>query len=485
MNIKQFLHARFLIFFYLICYFFILAPKLIHEPTPFYDWDESIYVQLGRSMVTDGTFVPQWQGMNWLDKPQLVPLFYGLVIKLTPFTTPEVSTRVASLLLAIGALYLVYRLFEKVTKEPFLPLLAVIITSFTPIFLQRSQVANTDVFVLLGWVGYLIFFQRKYLSVFFLALAVFSKSLLGFFPIGVMGLYYTYRLITKDIKKAEYQAILKRLVIHASLFLSWYLVMLIIYGQDFWIQHIVESHTKRVTASIESHFGKRTYYIDLMFEQFGRYAGLSFASVVIILYQWWKKQLDNSQLLAALFLFPWFIFLNLTKTKIFWYSYPVIPLFAFLMIYPLSLLKRYHTLMYLAIAIIMFSFLNNQLIEKKTHLAQYSKPEAHHRLAIYATPRCEKMYLLVDKTTRDTLSTLESMDLLISTSRWWGSHPSMMFYFNKPIELSYDPENFTETLKTLPKKSCAVTETLEAETTTATGFTLLKKFDTLSLYQKR
>ncbi len=95
------------IIFFLFFYFAITSFKLISHPTPFYDWDEAIYAQVGREMVQKKSLIPLWQGQNWLDKPPLTPLIYGLVAALSPFA-PEISTRLFTLILSIAVLILVY-----------------------------------------------------------------------------------------------------------------------------------------------------------------------------------------------------------------------------------------------------------------------------------------------------------------------------------------------------------------------------------------
>ena len=94
---------------FLIFYFSIIAFKLISHPTPFFDWDESLYIQTGKEMIEQSKFLmPVWQGAYWLDKPPLIPLIYGLITKLTFFSTPEITTRIFSLIISIIILGFIY-----------------------------------------------------------------------------------------------------------------------------------------------------------------------------------------------------------------------------------------------------------------------------------------------------------------------------------------------------------------------------------------
>ncbi|MDO8610846.1 MAG: hypothetical protein Q7R95_09970, partial [bacterium] len=76
-NLLVQLQKHILIIVFLVFYFGITSYKFIHTPTPFYDWDESIYAQVGREMINQKSVIPLWQGKFWLDKPPLVPLAYG------------------------------------------------------------------------------------------------------------------------------------------------------------------------------------------------------------------------------------------------------------------------------------------------------------------------------------------------------------------------------------------------------------------------
>src|SRR3989344_8908383 len=131
-------HLSLIIF--LTLYFFVIAFKLVNHPTPFYDWDESINVQVSKEIIKNKSLVPLWQGKAWLDKPPLPFLFFGIIMKLTPFLQPEISLRLTSLFLSIVALVFVYLIYLKVetsrrdVSTGMIAFLSVVITAFTPIF---------------------------------------------------------------------------------------------------------------------------------------------------------------------------------------------------------------------------------------------------------------------------------------------------------------------------------------------------------------
>ncbi|MGB9707274.1 MAG: ArnT family glycosyltransferase, partial [Microgenomates group bacterium] len=195
----NFIKKNLIFFIFLTLYFFSISFRIITSPLPFYDWDEAIYMQVGREMIEKLSLVPIWQGKFWLDKPPLVMLTYGLWQKIFSFITPEISARLLNLLLNILFFILIYSLILKTTKSKLTAFFTVFITSFTPLSIQRAYTVNMDVFLGIGWFGYFLFYPNLTLSTLFLSLAVFSKSLLGFYPIFLNFGYYSFLFINKKI----------------------------------------------------------------------------------------------------------------------------------------------------------------------------------------------------------------------------------------------------------------------------------------------
>lgn len=469
---------------YLLVFTILFSLKLIQNPFPFFDWDESIYAEVGQEMMQQvSPIVPLWQGQYWLDKPPLVPLFYGIVMLVTPFLAPEISTRLATLFLSVFALSLLYALYYRVLKETWITTLIVMITSLTSIFLQRAQVLNVDVFLLIGWLGYILFYRRFWISLIFLSFSVYSKSLIGFYPVGMMGLYFLFELFTRKISWKDFMKEIGRMLLQSGILLIWHLGMFLRFGPTFLYQHFYESHVKRVTASIESHFGQRTFYIDLLTIEYGKYIALSVFGFILIFYQWIRNQINDKKLLYSYLFFPWFVFLNLTKTKIFWYGHPYLGQFAFLMVYPITLLKRFK-LLYFAVILIVMSLIIQHYFFRATVLDDfYSSNDPHHKLATYANGYCQELYVVVEPEGRTASKTLEELGLLISTSRWWGNHPSMVYYFDGSIAFIYTLDELEQATRNAKKDSCFVVNTNDSEALEFVGsLDQLQSFDPLSLY---
>lgn len=447
----------FVIIFIFLC---IHLFKVISDVQPFYDWDEGIYAQVGREMIRAKSYiVPLWQGKAWLDKPPLPSLVYGLAT-LIP-VQPELSMRVISVLLSGLALVLFYACAYQFSGSVVVSLTSIIITSFLAPFLQRTQVLSVDVFLLIGWLGYVLFYKKMYLGTFFLLVAVLSKSLLGYFPVAMVLLFETFELLLYKKKKYrnEYRHFLQILLFQIAVSSIWFIWMYAQYKDAFIQYHFIDSHFKRVTSSIEQHFGQRTFYIDIIIEQFKWFLVPIVASLCVLSYEFFIKKRKEA-FFSVLFV-PWFLFLNLTKTKIAWYIYPVLPQFAFLCVYLIRFIPKDWIKIGVAVAILFYFFKTITPLDSyiKTN---YSKWEGHQLIAQDAHKvGCSDISVLVSATTRTSYETLKSMDLVIHTTTWWGDHPSMAYYADMPTQYYYTVPEFERLMISENPTRCFIMETAD------------------------
>lgn len=482
-KLKSLFKGHWLVISFLIFYFLTIAYKLIVYNTPFYNWDESIYSQSGREMIAQKSLlVPLWQGQPWLDKPPLPLLVYGIALSIFP-KEAEVATRIVTLMFSILTLLMIYILYEKVARDRIVALVTIVITAFIPTFLQRAQVLNVDVFLLFGWLGYMLFAANFRISLIFLLVGVLSKSLLGFYPVLLFITYSGYLFFRKKISREKLLADLKKRFTQIVIASIWFIIMIFQYGNDFINSHFYESHFKRISASIESHFGARTFYIDLLFIELGIFIWPSILGGIYILYQWLKKR-DDKKTLLAFFFVPWFLLLNLTKTKIAWYIYPVVSQFAFLAAYSLEITKSRRTIKYvLAAAVIIFISLNN-FKDGRFFKTLYSSEDDAYHIALAAKNKCRRLTYLVNPETRKANATLKSMNLTITSTEWWGDHPRVVYYFGKPVRFEYIKESFE---KNIAFVECAVLskEDIDEKILATADFVLEQEVGELALYIKR
>ena len=339
----------------------------------------------------------------------------------------------------------------------------------------------------------------------------------------IFQLFRPLRLRKQTLRRLGKPCRLIRMVfIQIGILSIWYLFMFFLFGKDFWQQHIIETHFRRITSSLESHFGQRTYYVDLMFEQLGIFAWISILGLLFVISSVTRNLVpiksgrkNYEWILYSFYLLPWFIFLNLTKTKIFWYLYPAIPQFAFLSVYSLKLLshpspflsfprkprqtwrkwessillnrfriKYGMTLVGIIIVVYIFhlKFIKTPLSGVKTNFFTtfYSKPEYHYRLALYAKDHCNSLSVLVGKETREATKTLEDLGLTITSTKQWGDHPSIVYYSGKKVNFIYD-----KNLSSLSKDDCLAIRKDDLDLNwTGKEFKQLKNFNSYYLFKR-
>ncbi|MFH0772922.1 MAG: glycosyltransferase family 39 protein [bacterium] len=447
-------HTLFFIFIFI--FLWINLYKVISDVQPFYDWDESIYVQLGKEMIQARSLTPLWQGTVWLDKPPLVPFVYGLMT-LIPIRN-EISMRVLTVFLSVGALSLIYMFVTKHSRSVVVGLMTVIITTYLPSYMQRSQVVNVDVFLVIGWFGYALFYKHRWLGALFLLIGVLSKSLLGLYPLGMIFIYeYISFLLHKKKMKNEFYSYIQTLVAHLFIASLWFIWAYITYRQEFIQYHFLDNQFKRITSSIEQHFGQRTFYIDLLVEQMKYAVVPALISIAVLTFIFIKNKSKDAYF--SLLFIPWFLFLNLTKTKIAWYLYPVFPQFVYLAVYGVCFIKKIWVQGVVAciLLFIFFRFFGYSLTAPL--ITHYSQWESHIKIALDAKKNdCKDLVILVSENTRTSYATLLSMDLVIHTTTWWGDHPSMAYYADMPTHYYYSVDEFEKQILPGSPTRCFITE---------------------------
>jgi hypothetical protein len=469
---------------FLVFYASILSYKVISKPTPFMDWDESIYVEVGKEMVQSHSLVPLWEGKAWLEKPPLVPLFYGSIIQFIP-VNPEVSTRVASVLLGAAMLFLLYLFVQKASKSSYFALFVVIVTALNPLVLQRSQIVNTDVFLLIGWLGYFLTYKHFKRGLFFLFMGVFSKSLLGFYPLILIFLFELFQFFrTKD--KKFFFSLVRKMIFQIALLSIWYIIMIIVFKGTFIQVHFTDHLVKRITKSIESHFGQRTFYFEIIKNYWGTY--LYFAvipfSIIILGILYLKKKIEAKEAFFHLTLLPWFLFLNITKTKIEWYLYPAIPGLVLLILYPLELLRKQHVAFIGVITILLLIFLKTNYPLQSILTTRYSSYGDIYNLSVSAKSNCSELNILVDETSRHDQELLRKNNLLISTSDIYGQFPSIMYYSEKNTNIYYDKEKFIDDMKKQKINSCWSFDEKDSDISTESSIKEISKFGPHYLFKR-
>ncbi|PJC80009.1 hypothetical protein CO008_03210, partial [Candidatus Roizmanbacteria bacterium CG_4_8_14_3_um_filter_36_12] len=125
------------------------------------------------------------------------------------------------------------------------------------------------------------------------------------------------------------------------------------------------------------------------------------------------------------------------------------------------------------------------IVSSEFFTTHYSQPDKHYQLAIYAKNQCNRLGFLIPNNTRNTYSTLKNMNLVIQTTRWWGDHPSIVYYFGKKVDFIYDLNELKDYLNNIPTDNCIAFYNNDVKLiSTINKLNLLQSFDNIQLYKK-
>lgn len=173
-------------------------------------------------------------------------------------------------------------------------------------------------------VGLFLFWEKYWLKLFFLTIGVWSKSVLGFYPLIFEVVYYLIN-VDKLKTKINWKNLLL-LILFLLIPSLWYLFLYFRFGNEFINHHFLSQIFKRLYFPIELHFGNKFFYFNYLFEK------LTFINFFIIFGYFhflihWEKELKNQRrLLIFLSPLPFLALLRIAKTKIDWYVIIFLPL---------------------------------------------------------------------------------------------------------------------------------------------------------------
>ena len=408
---------------------------------PFYDWDESIYAYLIKN--NSFTIFPLYNQSLWLEKSPFLFLIFKIVADIFPSIESSLrftnllfswSVIILSLFILAKTFYKKDRFFVRISSQ--LMLITGILTS--NIFLDRSFNLNTDMWLVISFLGF-IYFQKNFIARFFFTiLGVGSKSLLGFFPLAIYSLIESWRFIRdKNWNKLIKLYVGSLLIVAISSW--WHILGLIIYKQRFWQEHFLDHLFARVASPIELHFGGKMYYVKLIASSYPILFWILVATILIFSF---RKQIllnlaKSTILNVILLLIAYFSLITYSKTKISWYALPLPILFSVTTAYltlQIKNVKVHYILSILNLFLIISIFIPKMLIKVPTE-----KNELVHIASCINkfAKKEDKINCLVEPNEREIAHTLEAANLDIGSSFRYAGHPTFLYYLISKVKVIY------------------------------------------------
>ncbi len=419
-----------------ICYFFIIFGLLFLNYqlriVKFYDWDEAMYAQIAREMITNRSIWTTFNHQLWFDKPPLTHIL--LAINFVIFGENEFFARSLMVILGIILLILLFKLAKKLFNNDHSALISVLILAATPIFIERSTILNSDLLVAISWLGYFLYFSKYWKKLFFLTLGVLSKSVLGFYP---LLFDFIYHLINYQKIKINLKNIIKLLffIIPPSF---WYILGYLFFGMKFIEDHFFSQMLKRLYVPIELHFGNKFFYF------FALWKNLNFINLFIILGYLLllinlNKEIKKNliKLIILLSTLPFLALLTIMKTKIDWYVIIFLPLICLIVGYLYQKINHQLIKKIIFLTIFIFFLVN---FAKQTYLLKtnnYQLPEKTQLAICLNKKNINRLAFFVEEQERKNRQFLEAAHYQTTSSFYYGGSPSFVFYLNKPVEFFY------------------------------------------------
>ncbi len=401
-----------------------------------FDWDESIYAQLGREQGRGQFLTPTYNQELWLEKPPLIAHLTALGQTLAP-SDLELGSRLFIPLATLITLLSVSLIGSSLGGSATAILAPVLLMTFD-LFVGRSRSLNTDILLIAGITLSVALILRKAKPPWValaLALAIFAKG-----PAGILAILITLPLFFAQDKKYFFHS-LGYLLLYT---LPWHLYQLLRHGASFYTPYLLEQVVRRATVPIEFHLESRWFYFVHLYQDLGLGVLLPAAlGLGLLIFQ--KK-----------YLIAWWVFLplalfTLAKTRLSWYILPIYPALALALGYLFAtLLKKIPRRASALAPLLLIAIATQSLLHlvKATEPTRASTPlPSHIKIAqTLAQYPGSELAFLVSPSERTAEAILPQTQRLSSSFRYGGA-PSVVLYSQKRVTYYYNYEAFSEALR--------------------------------------
>ena len=301
----------------------VLLPLLGHKPLA--EWDEGIYAEVSREMLSRNWLIPQWNHQPWLEKPPLMLWITAILFKI--FGVHEVWARAGSALSGVAIVALLHLWLAR-QKNLLTAWFSTIILLATFGFLHVCHMGEMDVLLSLGccialvgltevgnrnlngwyvfWVGFAIALMTKGAASVVLLIAAILFIALERWP-------------SDRFSKACWLGLLLFLLI----VLPWHLYLFHLFGNQFLSEYLGLHVLTRATHQIEGHATRWWYYFAVLLASAAPFAVLYPAAIVD---SWRRMELRAWAIFSVVVL----IFFTLVQTRLPHYIAPAYPALALL-----------------------------------------------------------------------------------------------------------------------------------------------------------
>ena len=451
---------------HLVFIFIILSVLILSLPTLgrdlLSDWDECIYTQYAKTMNISKDFTTHyWNGKPALEKPPL-----NSILMQVPFISGinEFSARITTFILGILLLAGVYFFSIKFFSKS-IAIVSVLVLLSSSLFLYYLVRVNTDIgfslFIFCGLAFWLASLKRDpKLSLFsgiFFGLAVLQKG-----P-GVVPYFAGMLIVHLLFFREKLLMLLKICFTTFAISLPWHVYEYLLFGQQFINVYVLENIIKRARYPLEFHMEGRLFYVRLFLTQFNYLLLFPIVGAVLLLIKTITSKITFKKIdlvmkinyvltsLCVIFIVS-FIMITKIRTRIAWYSIPLLPIGSIIIGYSIDRLihlfkseklkKALHILI-LVVLILQSLF----LVINSYSVFQFRRTiSPRHEVIIKSSQMPQKeLYYLVQYSERRAREMLNE-NLYTSTTWIFGGNSCALYYSGKKVNYFYNVNNFNKRL---------------------------------------
>jgi 4-amino-4-deoxy-L-arabinose transferase-like glycosyltransferase len=247
----------------------VLLPLLGHKPLT--NWDEGIYAEVSREMLSGNAFVPHWNYQPWFEKPPLMLWITAIFFKL--FGVTDFWARAGSALSGVAIVALLHHWLIR-QKDTLAAWISTLLLLGTFGFLHVCRVGETDVLLSLGCCialcGLTAVQQHNlkgwYLLWAGLAIAIMTKGAASLVLILTIPAFIAVEVAAeRTIDRRNAIRIGKHFWQGLAFFLfavlPWHLYMFHLYGAAFVSEYLGFHVLTRATHQIENHITHWWFYL--------------------------------------------------------------------------------------------------------------------------------------------------------------------------------------------------------------------------------
>lgn len=300
---------------------------------PLENWDEGIYAEVTREMLASKKWLTlTYHDALFAEKPPLH--FWNMSAAFTIFGHNEFAVRFWSALAGVGTTLLIGWWAWQAGRR-FAPILigvgSFLFTKYH--FLHAFRAGDTDGPLVFAIAAALYAYWRTkanqrwwYAFAVFVSIGVLVKSVIGLFPVLIVGLDL---ILGRGWRRLDRKTILASVGLGLLLILPWHIVETIQHGLDFWKTYLGFHVFTRLTEPLFENLVPWYWYAQILFAKFYPFSPLLPFAILFGVWRFLKKR-DVLDRLLLLWIAAIFIAFSCAATKFAWYPLPLLPALALL-----------------------------------------------------------------------------------------------------------------------------------------------------------